>query len=152
MATESKAHVPSFKITPHGRDYRAYNNPFPDYLTAMSNETSLLHITSEIVINNDFVNKIKYYIAEQLEVIGENYLHKFDKYEDRTVYTGSTGVAYLYIKLSRTMYKLDPKSSKFYLDKAGDILEKVRYSLEFEYIWYITFLLTLTTCLCVSLG
>ena len=124
MATEATAHVPplSFKITPHNRDD---NNPFPDYLTAMSTETSLLQITTEIVINEDFVNKIKYYITEQLEVIGENYLDKFDKEEDRTVYTGSCGLAYLYIKLSRTLYNLDPKTSKSYLDKAGNILEKV---------------------------
>ena len=71
------------------------------------------------------MNKIKYYITEQLEVIGENYLDKFDKEEDRTVYTGSCGLAYLYIKLSRTLYNLDPKTSKSYLDKAGNILAMV---------------------------
>ena len=125
MATEGKARIPGFKVTAHDRDDRSYNNPFPDYLSAMSNETSLLKITSEIVISEDFVNRIKYYIAEQLQVIGDKYLYKFDRDEDRTVYTGSCGLAYLYIKLAQKMYKLDSKTAKSYLEKAGEILEKV---------------------------
>ncbi|KAI6660364.1 LanC-like protein 2 [Oopsacas minuta] len=124
--TEDKEFVPTFEIKSHPTDIRAYQNPFPDYMSAMSNETSLIHIAQEIVISTDFINKIKYFIAEQLEVIGDNYLDKLSYQDDKTVYTGSCGLAFLYIKLGNGMYKRDSKAAKSFLEMAGEILETAR--------------------------
>ena len=124
MATNSgEEYVSEFKIEVHSTDERAYKNPFPDYMSALSEDTSLIDFTDELAINPVFIAKIKYFIAEQLEVIGDEYRHERDS--DWTVYTGSCGIAYLQLQLSRTMYRNDPKAGRACLDRAGEILEKV---------------------------
>ena len=109
----------------HATDPRAYKNKFPEYLSTVPNETWLIKTTNELAINPEFVAKIRTFIDEQLERIGALYLYKYERFEDRTVYTGGCGVALLFIHLSKVVYKDDGEVKKKFLEKAGEILEKV---------------------------
>ena len=136
MATEDESieSKESIKIEPRLRDARAFQNTFPDYLSSVSNETSLVKTTNELVVNQKFVARIKTFIEEQLERIGCKYLYKYDRQEDRTVYTGSCGIAYLFIQLTKSIYKDDEKLRKKFLEKAGEILVKVSVKIICQ--WY----------------
>ena len=129
MATEDEPRKSgnNIKVEFHTKDERAYKNIFPDYMSAISNETSLIKTTHDIVINQEFVAKIKCFIEEQLELIGGKYLYKYCRLEDSTVYTGSCGIAYLFIQLCKSVYKDDEKVRIKFLEKAGDILENVSF-------------------------
>ncbi|ELU13947.1 hypothetical protein CAPTEDRAFT_174165 [Capitella teleta] len=91
---------------------REFDNAFPDY-----NGENLLGADSSI--NSEFAGKIRGHVSRMLDAL-ENGLSKGVDWKNYSVYTGTTGVAYLYFHLYTV---LDDCQEDRFLKKALSLLE-----------------------------
>ncbi|XP_031565213.1 lanC-like protein 2 [Actinia tenebrosa] len=98
------------------RDVREFENRFSDY----DGSSKLVGANGQL--NEPFYTRLKQGTLKLLSRFEEGFEDERNDH-DYSVYTGTGGVAYLFMHLARTLFKDDPTKKEEYLNKALEMLE-----------------------------